>query len=356
MIRVAITGLHRGNNPQPGAAVAASLRRRFADLHVIGLSYDPLESALYCHDGGRPDVAYLMPFPGAGAQATLDRLDEILQSEPIDYLIPCLDSELDNYIELQPALEARGIACVLPSQRALDDRAKANLYRFCQPLDVPTLRTLAAADADTLAALALQIGYPVYVKGRFYEAHLATTPKELYEAFNAIASVWGTPVLVQEMAVGEEYDVLGVGDGQGGLLASCSIRKMLRTSAGKGFAGVVIADPALDRQVERIIAALGGPVRAGIHQGARPAACPVRDESALPGLGRFPLPDRLQHAGAAARMAHGPDARRAAAMRAGADVHSPQYRCRDPYRRSRADDHFRLPHGHAGRRRVPHSR
>ncbi|MEW6310394.1 MAG: carbamoyl-phosphate-synthetase [Pseudomonadota bacterium] len=256
MIRVAITGLHRGNNPQPGAAVAASLRRRFADLHVIGLSYDPLESALYCHDGGRPDVAYLMPFPGAGAQATLDRLDEILQSEPIDYLIPCLDSELDNYIELQPALEARGIACVLPSQRALDDRAKANLYRFCQPLDVPTPRTLAAADADTLAALALQIGYPVYVKGRFYEAHLATTPKELYEAFNAIASVWGTPVLVQEMAVGEEYDVLGVGDGQGGLLASCSIRKMLRTSAGKGFAGVVIADPALDRQVERIIAAL----------------------------------------------------------------------------------------------------
>lgn len=145
---------------------------------------------------------------------------------------------------------------MLPSQRALDDRAKANLYRFCQPLDVPTPRTLAAADADTLAALALQIGYPVYVKGRFYEAHLATTPKELYEAFNAIASVWGTPVLVQEMAVGEEYDVLGVGDGQGGLLASCSIRKMLRTSAGKGFAGVVIADPALDRQVERIIAAL----------------------------------------------------------------------------------------------------
>jgi len=256
MINVAITGLHRGNNPQPGAAVAAGLRRRFPDLRIVGLSYDPLESGLYCHDGGRPDVAYLMPFPGAGAKATLDRLDEILQTEPIDYLIPCLDSELDNYIQLQPELKSRGIGCLLPSQQALDDRAKSNLDAFCGQLEVPTPRTLMANDPDTLAALALQLGYPVYVKGRFYEAHLATTQKELYEAFASIASVWGTPVLVQEMVVGEEYDILGLGDGEGGLLASCSIRKMLRTSAGKGFAGVVVADPDLDELVARVIGAL----------------------------------------------------------------------------------------------------
>jgi len=256
MINVAITGLHRGNNPQPGAAVAAGLRRRFPDLRIVGLSYDPLESGLYCHDGGRPDVAYLMPFPGAGAKATLDRLDEILQTEPIDYLIPCLDSELDNYIQLQPELKSRGIGCLLPSQQALDDRSKSNLDAFCGQLEVPTPRTLMANDPDTLAALALQLGYPVYVKGRFYEAHLATTPKELYEAFASIASVWGTPVLVQEMVVGEEYDILGLGDGEGGLLASCSIRKMLRTSAGKGFAGVVVADPDLDELVARVIGAL----------------------------------------------------------------------------------------------------
>ncbi len=256
MINVAITGLHRGNNPQPGAAVAAGLRRRFPDLRIVGLSYDPLESGLYCHDGGRPDVAYLMPFPGAGAKATLDRLDKILQTEPIDYLIPCLDSELDNYIQLQPELKSRGIGCLLPSQQALDDRAKSNLDAFCEQLEVPTPRTLMANDPDTLAALALQLGYPVFVKGRFYEAHLATTPKELYEAFASIASVWGTPVRVQEMVVGEEYDILGLGDGEGGLLASCSIRKMLRTSAGKGFAGVVVADPDLDELVARVIGAL----------------------------------------------------------------------------------------------------
>ena len=43
---VAVTGLHRGENPQPGAAVIASLRRAFPNLRVVGLSYDPLESSL----------------------------------------------------------------------------------------------------------------------------------------------------------------------------------------------------------------------------------------------------------------------------------------------------------------------
>lgn len=256
MTSVAITGLHRGNNPQPGASVAAGLRRSFPDVRIIGLSYDPLESGLYSNDLARPDAAYLIPFPGAGAQATLDRLDEILARETIDYIIPCLDSELDNYIELQPELHKRGIGCLMPTKQALDDRAKANLYEFCSSLGVSTPRTLAANDPDTLAALAWQIGYPVYVKGRFYEAHLATTPQELYEAFNQIIRVWGAPVLVQEMVVGEEYDIVGLGDGQGGLIASCSIRKMLRTSAGKGFAGVVVADPELDELVARFIGAL----------------------------------------------------------------------------------------------------
>jgi len=44
---LAVTGMHRGENPQPGAAVVASVRRRFPGVRVIGLSYDPLESSLY---------------------------------------------------------------------------------------------------------------------------------------------------------------------------------------------------------------------------------------------------------------------------------------------------------------------
>jgi carbamoyl-phosphate synthase large subunit len=253
---VGITGLHRGDNPQPGAAVAAGLRRRFPDLRIVGLSYDPFESSLYCDDGNRPEAAYLLPYPGAGPDAVLERLDEILQREKLDFVIPCLDSEIDNFITILPKLHERGVGCMLPTKKAFDARSKVNLPAFCRRLNIETPRTESANDPESLADHAEAIGYPVYVKGHFYDAHLANSRKELYEGFDEIFSVWGGPVLVQESVVGEEYDIVGLGDGKGGIFGSCSIRKMLRTSAGKGFAGIAISDPALDDLVQRIIEAL----------------------------------------------------------------------------------------------------
>jgi carbamoyl-phosphate synthase large subunit len=37
-IKVAVTGLHRGDNPQPGASVIRSLRRLYPDLGIVGLA------------------------------------------------------------------------------------------------------------------------------------------------------------------------------------------------------------------------------------------------------------------------------------------------------------------------------
>lgn len=257
MKSVAITGLHRGDNPQPGAAVAAALRRRFPDIRIVGLSYDPFESGLYSPDGSRPDAAYLMPYPSAGPMALAERLDEIQKRERIDFVIPCLDSEITNFIAIRQWLKKRhGIGSTLPTRKAFDARSKDNLHALCQRLDVVTPRTDAANSSEALATCAEVIGYPVYVKGRFYEAHLVNSKRDLCAAFDEIAGVWGGPVLVQEPIVGEEYDVVGLGDGKGGIIGSCSIRKMLRTSAGKGFAGIVIADSALDALVERVVAAL----------------------------------------------------------------------------------------------------
>jgi carbamoyl-phosphate synthase large subunit len=256
MTVVAVTGLHRGDPPQPGAAVVASLRRRFSDLRVIGLCYDPLESSLYCHDSSRPDAAYLLPYPGSGSVAVLERLDEILKHENISFLIPCLDSEIANFTALRSRLRARGIDCILPTAKSLTARSKENLQALCRRIGIATPRTEAANDPASLAAYADEIGYPVIVKGHFYEARFVNSRDELYDAFDKIFRVWGGPILVQEWMVGEEYDIVGLGDGKGSVISACSIRKMLRTSAGKGFAGVVVADPELDDRVHCIIKAL----------------------------------------------------------------------------------------------------
>ncbi len=255
-ISVAVTGLHRGDNPQPGASVIASLRRRFPGLRIVGLSYDPMESSIYCRDNSHLDAVYLLPYPRTGPKALLERLEAILAKEKIDCIIPCLDSEIMNFIELQGTLSKRGIKTMLPSKAAFLRRGKENLSMLCNRLGMPTPETRVAKDSSELSKFAEQIGYPVYVKGKYYEAHLATNEAELRANFDELAELWGLPVLAQEMVIGEEYDIVGLGDGHGNLIGSCSIRKMLRTSAGKGFAGVVIADPRLDDLVRRFIRAL----------------------------------------------------------------------------------------------------
>jgi len=179
-----------------------------------------------------------------------------LEKEPIDFVIPCLDSEILNFIRIQHELLERGVKSILPTRQSFERRSKQSLYPFCRRIGVPAPLTHAASEFDQLEKYAEEIGYPVYVKGRFYDAHLVNSREELLENFNELARSWGTPVLVQEPTPGEEYDVVGLGDGNGRILGSCSIRKMLRTSAGKGFAGVVVADPRIDELAERIIRAL----------------------------------------------------------------------------------------------------
>lgn len=253
---VAVTGLHRGENPQPGPAVVASLRRRFPDLRIIGLSYDPMESGHYAAGVDRIDAAYLVPYPRVDHAELLERLDVIARKDPFDILIPCLDSELPNYLKLRRDLAKRGVACILPDEESLRRRSKENLPILCQSIGVPTPATFASNSCSDLLGFVASIGYPAYIKGRFYEARLVHSPMELRVAFDELMAAWGGPVLAQEVTVGEEYDVVGLGDGKGAIIGSCSIRKMLRTKTGKGFGGVVVADPSLDELACNVIRAL----------------------------------------------------------------------------------------------------
>jgi carbamoyl-phosphate synthase large subunit len=253
---VAVTGLHRGDNPQPGAAVIRSLRRQMRDLRVVALSYDPLESALYSHDIDRVDAVYLLPFPSKGPDRLLDRMSYIQKRENIDLLVPCLDSELGNFMTISGQLKREGIATVLPTPEAFECRAKENLTAFCDRHGIAGPKTFAASDVATLAQRAAEIGYPVYIKGRYYEAYLVYTPVELAEKFDAIVRVWGVPVLVQEALFGDEFDLVGLADDASEIVGHCAIRKLLRTHNGKGFAGVVVNDPAIERAARHIIKTL----------------------------------------------------------------------------------------------------
>ncbi len=245
-LTIAVTGLHAGENPQPGVGVIRSLRRQFArdEICVVGLIYDVLESAVYTEDG--PDVVFEFPYPSAGNHALLERLDYIHKRYPIDILIPTLDAEVMPLIQLQDVLADRGIEMMVPDADAFKARSKTELDSLAEACGFRTPRSIAVYDGKGACQAALELGYPVIIKGQYYEAHRAVNPSELLSAFHAISNKWGVPVLVQEFVAGSEFNVVAVGDGQGGVGGLCSVRKTIVSDKGKGYGAIVIRDETLN--------------------------------------------------------------------------------------------------------------
>jgi carbamoyl-phosphate synthase large subunit len=252
---IAVTGLHRGENPQPGSAVIRSLRRVYPELRIIGLVYDSLESGLFSEEDA-PDAAFTLPYPSAGIDAFWNRLDAIRETECFDVLIPCLDAEMAPLVESPEKLRERGIHACLPSWQSFQARDKSKLTELCERTHCRTPQTIAVNDVNSLHQAAATFGGSVFVKGRYYEAQLASTPAAREAAYWHMIEQWGAPVLVQERIEGEEYNVIGLGDGRGHILGSCSMRKMLRTASGKGFGGMVVRDPQLDAIAQSLITEL----------------------------------------------------------------------------------------------------
>src|SRR3954467_7897303 len=87
---IAVTALNAIDSPGPGVAVIRALREGLdKDIRIIGLSYESLEPGVYLHD--LVDKTYQIPYPSAGADALLERLQYIHDKESIDIIIPNFD-------------------------------------------------------------------------------------------------------------------------------------------------------------------------------------------------------------------------------------------------------------------------
>ncbi len=252
-VTVAVTGLNATDNPAPGPGVIRSLRAA-GDFcgRVVGLAYDALDTAAY--DADLVDEVHLIPYPGAGEETVLRRLRQIHRQTPIDVLIPTLDSELLNFVHLEPQLSAMGIRTLLPSEDGLRLRAKLALYEFCAAHDFNSPRTVTLTRPE--AARRLPFAWPAAIKGMFHGASIAHNAEEAVVGFERMKSRWGLPVLAQQFVDGEEYDVLMLGDRDGRLVGSVPMRKLGITDQGKAWSGITISDPALDALATRIFEAL----------------------------------------------------------------------------------------------------
>ncbi|HNX37714.1 MAG TPA: ATP-grasp domain-containing protein [Candidatus Cloacimonadota bacterium] len=250
-ITIAVTGLKTGDNPQPGVPVIRSIKNAGFKGKIVGLVYDSLESGIYLDDFA--DEIYQMPYPSAGAEAFISRMDYILSRCKIDVIIPTLDAEVILYIRLQNELSKRGIHSYLPTEECFILRDKTKLGSYFPPKGIQVPQSILVSDPAQIAKVGEEISYPLMVKGRYYEAFKAYSALEALEYFHDIAGRWGTPLIFQKVVPGDEYNIVIVGDGEGGMIGNVPQKKLVITDKGKGFGGVVVQNAELDEFADKVI-------------------------------------------------------------------------------------------------------
>ena len=239
-MRVAVSGLNNTDNPAPGIPVIKSIHK---EHEIIGFSYDPNEPGNYM---GMAEKTYLMPYPSLGFEELKARLLHIKESSGVDAIIPNLDAELPLYIKYQKEIEDLGIKLCLPSAENFELRNKNKLDTLSEELGITYPKTYEISSiADLHKIVEDGSEFPLMIKGNYYKAYKAYNFESAVEYFYKISNEWGFPVLVQEVVVGEEINLVGVGDGEGVLAGAVAIKKLTTTEIGKIWTGVTIQNEKL---------------------------------------------------------------------------------------------------------------
>jgi len=252
---IAVTGLNAIDSPGPGIAVIRALRDATSfDVRIIGLSYETMEPGIYMHD--LVDKTYQIPYPSAGQEVLLERFHHINTMEGLDFLFPNFDAELYNFIKIQDQFDQElGIKMVLPSIEQFEARHKVNLYDYGEEHNIKVPFAKMLFNSHEIPKLTDEFGFPMVIKGKFYDAKIAYTSGQAIQHFNKINAQWGLPVIIQEFVHGSEVNVCGIGDGEGNLLGAVPMRKLYITDKGKAWAGVTLDDPKLLEVTEKLVKA-----------------------------------------------------------------------------------------------------
>lgn len=251
---VAVTGLNAIDSPGPGVAVIRAIRDGYPKpVRIIGLAYENLEPGIYMES--ICDKTYQVPYPAAGAEVLFNAIRRINDLEHIDVIIPNFDAELYNFISIAPRLKAIGINSFLPSLEMFDARDKLNLFSFGQKHNLLVPKDNAIYTVNDLLSLGDEFGWPLVIKGKFYEAVVAYTLEQAQKAFYKISAKWGLPIIVQQFINGTEVNIAALGDGEGNAISIIPMRKMYITDKGKAWAGITLEDEALNDLAKNFVAA-----------------------------------------------------------------------------------------------------
>lgn len=251
-ITVAITGLNNIDNPGPGIPVIRGiLESKFFDARIIGLAYENLEPGIYMKD--LVSKSYHIPYPTAGSDILLKRIEYINDKEKIDVLIPNFDAELYTFMKASDELRKMGIRTFLPTLTQFEERQKSLLPMFGKKYKIKVPHSRPIFSEKEIYDLNRDFTYPLLVKGKYYDAYIAHTPEQAKMYYYSISGKWGLPIIIQEFIEGTEVNVVALGDGKGKTIGAVPMRKQYITDKGKAWSGITLDDSNLLTMTRKII-------------------------------------------------------------------------------------------------------
>jgi len=251
-ITLAVTGLNNTDNPGPGVPVIRGAKEsEDFDVRVIGLVYENLEPGIYME--GLCDRIFQIPYPSAGSDELIERVEWIHQQEKIDMLIPNFDAELFSFMKNEKRLFDKGIHTFLPTINQFQEREKDKLPEYGKKYGVKVPGSINLGSFSQIKEIEEKMEYPVMVKGQFYDAYVAANEEQAKQAFHKLAAKWGLPVIAQEFVKGTEVNVIARGDEKGNTIAAVPMRKQYITDKGKAWGGITLADDKMMELTRMII-------------------------------------------------------------------------------------------------------
>lgn len=251
-ITVAVTGLNNTDNPGPGVPFIRGIKEsQVFDARIIGLVYENLEPGIYME--GLCDRIFQIPYPSAGSDELIERVEHIHQQEKLDVLVPNFDAELFSFMKNEQRLLEKGIHTFLPTLKQFQEREKDKLPEYGKKYGVKVPGSINLGSFNQIKEIEENYDFPVMIKGQFYDAYVAANEEQVKQAFQKLAAKWGLPVIAQQFVKGTEVNVIALGDGKGNTVAAVPMRKQYITDKGKAWGGITLADEKMMELTRMII-------------------------------------------------------------------------------------------------------
>jgi diaminopimelate decarboxylase len=229
-MKIYISGLYSGTNPQPGIGIARSIRQAYPQAELIGVEYSNRCSGIHWRDFD--EIWLQRPWDELNLTTHAADIKKVLDDGGL--WISSIDLEIMWFANLFPEGHPNLLTAPLAAMQQVGKPAIPAHVGL--PVKIPTFVTTEISDWD-LHAFCREHDWKVWLKGPYYEAVKTPTWGSFVEMRNILSSAWATEKLFLQSHVSGYEESITLSAYRGELLDCVRMRKRDLTELSKTWAG-----------------------------------------------------------------------------------------------------------------------